>query len=228
MLNTWGSVLQSSFTGLWQGVIMFIPNLIVAIIIVLIGWAIGVILDNVITKFFKAINFDEALKKTGFDNVVKKSGLTLNSGKFIGALVKIFVVVAFLLASFDVLGLAQVTTFLSQVVLGFLPEVIIAVLILLVGAIVGDALGNIVMASAKTAGLSSANALGKVAKWAVWVFAILVSLSQVGIAGSFIQTMFTGLVVALSLALGLSFGLGGQEAASDVIKKIRGEVSSRM
>ncbi len=207
---------------------MFIPNLVVALIIVLIGWGIGVILDKAIIKFFEIIKFDEALKKAGFESLVRKAGLKLNSGKFIGGLIKIFVVVAFLIASFDVLGLTQVTQFLSQVVLGYLPELIIAVLILLVGAVVGDVMGRIVTASSMTAGLASSAFLGKVAKWAVWVFSALVALSQMGIAGTFIQTLFTGFVVAVSLALGLSFGLGGQEAAADAIKKIRSEVSSKM
>jgi small-conductance mechanosensitive channel len=228
MFNTWGSLLHSSFQGLWSGVIMFIPNLVVAIVIVLIGWAIGAIICKGIESLFKSIKLDEALRKAGFETVVQRAGLKLNSGKFIGKIIEIFIVVAFLIAAFNVLGLTQVTAFLSQVVLGFLPQLIIAVLILLVGAVVGDVLGRIVTAASKTGGLSSANVLGKVAKWSVWVFAILVALSQMGIAGSFIQTMFTGFVVALSLALGLSFGLGGQSAAADVINKVRDEVKMKM
>jgi small-conductance mechanosensitive channel len=207
---------------------MFIPNLIVAIVIVLIGWGIGWAICKAVESLFRTIKLDEALRKAGFENIVHRAGLRLNSGKFIGKIIEIFIVVAFLIAAFNVLGLTQVTAFLTQVVLGFLPQLIIAVLILLVGAVVGDALGRIVTASAKTANLSSANALGKVAKWSVWVFAILVALSQMGIAGSFIQTMFTGFVVALSLALGLSFGLGGQSAAADVINKVRDEVKMKM
>lgn len=225
MVNAWGTVLQGSFQNLWNGIIMFIPNLIVALIIILIGWAIGVIIDKAIMKFFEIIKFDEALKRSGFEGLVKKAGLNLNSGAFVGGIVKIFVVVVFLIASFDVLGLNQVTAFLQQVVLGYLPQVIISVLILLVGAVVGDVMGRIVTASSMTAGVTSANFLGKVTKWAVWVFSALVALSQMGIAGAFIQTLFTGFVVAVSLALGLSFGLGGQEAASDTIKKIRSEIS---
>ena len=73
--------------------------------------------------------------------------------------------------------------------------------------------------------LAQANLLGTVSRWAVWVFAILVALSQMGIAGAFIQTLFTGFVVAVSLALGLSFGLGGQQAATRAIERIQGEIS---
>ena len=110
--------------------------------------------------------------------------------------------------------------------IGYLPQLIIAVLILLVGGVVGDLLARVVTASARTANLHQANLLGVVSKWGVWIFAILVALSQMGIAGAFIQTLFTGLVVALSLAFGLSFGLGGQRAAEEAIKKVSESISS--
>lgn len=227
ILDTWGQVLNSSFQGLWSGVISFIPNLIVAIVIFCIGWAIGSLVCKAVAHFMKMIKFDEALQKAGFGEFVRKAGLNLNSGHFLGSLVKYFIIVVFLIASFDVLGLNQVTAFLQQVVIGYLPQLIIAVLMLLVGAVVGDVLSRIVVASARSANLSQANFLGSVSKWAVWVFAVLVALSQMGIAGAFIQTIFTGLVVAVSLALGLSFGLGGQQAASRAIDRISDSVSSK-
>ncbi len=205
---------------------MFLPNLIVALIILCIGWAIGAIVAKGIAHFMKMIKFDEALKQAGFEGFVRRAGLNLNSGMFVGGIVKYFVIIAFLIASFDVLGLNQVTTFLQQIVVGYLPQLIIAVLILLVGGVVGDVLSRIVSASAKTASLSSANVLATVAKWGVWVFAILVALSQMGIAAGFIQTLFTGFVVAVSLALGLSFGLGGQAAAARTIDKVSNSISS--
>jgi hypothetical protein len=227
MINIWGNVLSTSFKGLWAGVLMFIPNLIIAIVIFVIGWIIGYFAEKIVEKIIAAIKFDEALRKAGVEAIVRRSGLNLNTGKFLGALVKYFIIVVFLVASFDVLGLNQVTIFLQQVVLGYIPQLIIAVLILLVGGVVGDVISRIVTASAKTAELSQANFLGVVAKWAVWVFAILVALSQMGIAGTFIQTLFTGFVVAVSLALGLSFGLGGQAAAARAIEKVQEAMSSR-
>ena len=226
ILDTWGNVLNTSFQNLWTGVIMFIPNLIVAVVILCIGWAIGVIVEKAIKHFMKMIKFDEALQKAGFDGFVRRAGLNLNSGTFIGGLVKYFIIIVFLIASFDVLGINQVTAFLQQVVVGYLPQLIIAVLILLVGCVVGDVVSRIVTASARTASLSSANILGVVSKWAVWIFAILVALSQMGIAGAFIQTLFTGFVVAVSLALGLSFGLGGQDAAAKTIARVSDRISS--
>ena len=226
ILETWGQVLNASFQNLWAGVIMFVPNLIVALVILCIGWAVGSLISKGITHFMKMVKFDEALQKAGFEEFIRKAGLNLNSGKFLGGIVKYFIIIVFLVASFDVLGLNQVTEFLQQVVVGYLPQLIIAVLILLVGVVVGDVLSRVVVASAKTAGLSSANLLANVSKWAVWVFAVLVALSQMGIAEAFIQTLFTGFVFALSLALGLSFGLGGQSAAARTIEKVQNNLAS--
>ena len=103
--------------------------------------------------------------------------------------------------------------------LGYLPQVIIAVLILLVAAVVAEAAQRVVAGSAAAANLKSANFLGSVSRWAIWVFAILAALDQLGVT-PFIQTLFTGVVVALALAFGLSFGLGGQQAAARYIEKM--------
>jgi hypothetical protein len=105
-----------------------------------------------------------------------------------------------------------------------LPQVIVAVLILLVSVVIADAVSKVVVGSAKAAGVRSANFLGTVTRWAIWIFAILAALVQLQIAVSFIQTLFTGVIVALSLAFGLAFGLGGQDAAAKWIEKTRSEI----
>lgn len=224
LLSTWGQVLTLSFQNLWVGVINFVPNLVVAIVILVVGWLIGALLGRAVWQVFKSLKVDEALRRAGFESFLHRGGVRLDSGAFIGALVKWFVIVVFLVAAFDVLGLNQVNMFLQDVVLGYLPRVIVAALVLLVGGVVGDVIGRVVSTSAKTAGIHSANFAGAIAKWAVWVFAILVAFSQLGIGAAFSQTLFTGIVIAISLALGLSFGLGGQEAAAGFITRLRSEM----
>jgi len=227
LLNTWGNVLNASFQNLWTGVVSFVPNLVVAVIILILGWLIGSLLGRAIWQVFKSLKIDDALRRAGFESLARRGGFNLDSGALIGGLVKWFVIVVFLIAAFDVLGLSQVNFFLQDVVLGYLPRVIVAALVLLVAGVVGDVLGKIVVTAAKTADVSSAHFAGAIARWAVWVFGILVALSQLGIAAAFSQTLFTGVVIAVSLALGLSFGLGGQDAASRFIERLRGEMSGR-
>lgn len=227
LLNTWGEVLTLSFQNLWLGVVNFVPNLVIAIIILILGWLIGALLGRAIWQVFKSLKVDDALRRAGLETFVRRGGLNLDSGAFIGGLVKWFVILIFLVAALDVLGLSQVNFFLQDVVLGYLPRVLAAALVLLVAGVIGDLTGRVVVAAAKTAEVKSAHFAGAVAKWAIWIFAILVALSQLGIAAAFSQTLFTGVVIAGALALGLSFGLGGQEAASRFIERLRGEMSGK-
>jgi len=227
LLNTWGQVLTLSFQNLWVGVVDFVPNFVIAIIILVLGWLVGALLGRAVGQVFKSLKIDEALRRAGFESFMHRGGLDLDSGAFVGGLIKWFVIVIFLVAALDVLGLSQVNLFLQDVVLGYLPSVIVAALILLAAGVIGDITGRVVVTAAKTAGVESAHFAGAVAKWAIWIFAILVALSQLGIAAAFSQTLFTGVVIAVSLALGLSFGLGGQEAASRFIERLRGEMSGK-
>ena len=219
--------MQLSFQNLWVGVVNFVPNLVIAIVILVLGWLIGALLGRAIAQVFKSLKVDEGLRRAGLESFLRRGGVNLDSGEFIGALVKWFVIVMFLVAAFDILGLVQVNLFLQEVVLGYLPRVLAAALVLLVAGVVGDVTGRVVVTAARTAGVHSAHFAGAIAKWAIWIFAILVALSQLGIAAAFSQTLFTGIVIALSLALGLSFGLGGQEAAGRFIERLRGEMSGR-
>jgi len=225
-INTWSEVLSLSFKNLWLGVVDFVPNLVVAIVILLIGWGIGVLLGRVVSQVIKAIKVDEALRRAGVEDFLNKGGIGLNSGTFLGALVRWFVILVFLVGALEVLKLSQVTVFLKDI-LDYLPQVIVAVLILIAAGLVADAMKKVVLSSAMAAEVSSARFLATITKWVIWVFAILVALSQLGIASGFVQTIFTGLVVALSLGLGLAFGLGGQEAAGRVIDRVGREIAGK-
>lgn len=226
IIATWSEILSVSFKNLWIGIVSFLPNLFVALVMVILGWGIGVLLGRLVSQVIKAIKVDEVLRKAGVASFLEKGGLNLNSGEFLGGLVRWFVILVFLIGTFEVLHLSQVTMFLKDI-LNYLPQVFVAVLILMAAGFVADAMKKVVLSSAMTADVASAGFIATVVKWVIWVFAILVALSQLGIAAGFIQTIFTGLVVALSLALGLAFGLGGQEAASRLLEKVGREMSSK-
>lgn len=228
LIQTWADVLTASFQSLWYGIVAYIPNIIVAVVIFVIGWVIGSALCKVVEQVFKSLKIDAALKNTGLNDVVERAGFTFNSGYFIGMLVQWFVIVGFLVASLDVLGLAQVNAFLKDVVLSYLPQVIVAALFILVGAIVAEVARDLVTGAARAAQVRSAGFAGSVAKWAIWIFAVLAALDQLQVATAFIQTLFTGIVVAISLALGLAFGLGGQEAAAKYIDHVKNDISHKM
>lgn len=227
LIQTWTQVLNDSFQNLFYGVVDFIPNLIVAILIFVVGWLIGAGLGRIVTQLINSLKVNNALRSAGVDAITKRAGVELDAGRFLGALVKWFFIVVFLVAALDVLGLTEVNAFLREVVLGYLPQVIVAVLILLIAAVVADIAQNIVTASARAAHMHAASFLGALTRWAIWIFAILAALDHLQVATAFVQTLFTGIVVAVSLAVGLAFGLGGQEAAARYIERLKKEVSER-
>ncbi|NQV93146.1 hypothetical protein HQ403_01465 [Candidatus Kaiserbacteria bacterium] len=227
LLQTWTEVLQQSAQDLWLGLVAIVPSLIVALIIFVIGWIIGAVLGRVVAQIVASLKIDNALRSAGFEETFNRAGFSLDSGSFLGGLVKWFVIIVFLVASLDVLGLNQVNIFLQEVVLLYLPQVIVAVLILLVAAVIAELARNVVTGGAKAANMMSANLLGSVAKWSIWVFAVLAALNQLGVATAFVQTLFTGVIVALSLGFGLAFGLGGQQAAAGYLEKLRSEVKNK-
>jgi len=223
----WSDVILVSFQSLWQGVIGFLPKLILALIIFIIGWVVAVTLGRLVSQLVGFFKVDKILQKTGIEEPLARGGIRLNSGAFVGGLVRWFFLIVFLVASIDILGFTQVAIFLKDVVLLYLPNVIVAALILLAAALLADALQKIVVSSAKAAHISSAHFLGGVSRWSIWLFAILAALYQLGIAGPFVQTLFTGFVAMLSIAGGLAFGLGGKEAASQFVAKLRQDISEK-
>lgn len=222
----WADTLSQSFQGLYTGIVEFIPHLIIAIVIFVVGWLVGKGLGRVVAQIVNSLRIDQVLKSTGLETVLSRAGFELSAGKFLGFLVEWFFIIVFLVASLEVLGLKMVTAFMAEVVLGYLPQVIVAVLILLVAAVVAEAAERVVTGSAKAASLHSAGFIGKVARYSIWIFAILAALSQLNVAPGFVQTLFSGIVIAISLALGLAFGLGGQASAARYLEHLHSEIKN--
>lgn len=216
--------LQASFNSVWYTIVSYVPTILAAAAILVIGWIIGMILGKVVEQIVQVLRVDDALKAAGVDDAAKDAGFPFDAAKLLGGLVKWFTIIVFLVTAFEVLGLVSVTIFLQQVVIGFLPQVFIAVLIILIAAVVADVVKKIVVGSARAAGVRQANLAGAFAKWAIWIFAVFAALTQLGIAAPFWQTLFTGFVIAFSLAFGLAFGLGGKEAAARAIDRLGKEV----
>ena len=223
-LDTWGTVFTQSFQGLWWSFIQFAPKLIVAIVFFMVGWFLGSLISKAIEQLFKSLKVDSLFM--GADGFFKRAGINLNSGYFVGEIVKWFVIIVFLLPSLSLVGLNDVSAFLSYGVLGFLPQVIIAALVLIIAAFVAEGLSKTVLATAKAMGLKAAHTLSVVAKYSVWVFAIIIALGKLGL-GDYMSILFSGIVAMLALGGALAFGLGGKDAAARVIAKLGEEMSHK-
>lgn len=222
VLQTWGDVIVASLQEVWASVVNFVPLLIGAVVVFIVGWIVAAALGKVVEQVVRALRVDQLLSKLELEKALEKGGWKLNTGAFVGGLVKWFLIVVFLLAAANILGLSQVSDFLRDVLL-YIPNVVVSALILIIAALVAGAVEKLVRGSIEAAGYRSSLA-GVVTRWSIWTFAIVAVLLQLGIATALIQTVVTGLVAALALAFGLAFGLGGKDAAAEILARVRGEL----
>lgn len=225
LLQNWGEIFSQSLIGLWYEFISFIPGFLGAVIIFIIGWIVASIIGKAIAQLISVLKVDRLFESAGANSVMERAGLKVSISGFIGGLVKWFIIVVFLMASLQIIGLTQVNDFLREAVLFYLPKVIIASLVLIIATVLADAMKKLVRASAQAANLRSANMLSSITSYAIWIFAFVVALSELGIASAFMQILFTGLIVAFAIAFGLAFGLGGRDAASRAIENIAKDMS---
>jgi hypothetical protein len=220
-VQSWGDVLVLSLQNVWTSVVSFLPTLIIAVIVLLIGLFVASVLGSVVEKIFEALKLDVFLSKTlGLGAYFERAGLNLRGAYFIGQLVNWFFIVVFLLAVTDMLGLYAFSNFLKDV-LNYIPNIIIAVLVMLAAVVVANFLRRVVLASVMSARLHASKFLGTLAWWAVVVFGFLTALVQLNVAVSVINTLITGFIAMLALAGGLAFGLGGRGYAEYLVNKLR-------
>src|SRR3990167_1685363 len=134
----WGEVFNTSLQELWWGIVQFTPRLVLAVVFFVVGWLLGNVVARAIEQVFNALKIDSLFKSIGADDFFRRAGMTLDTGYFIGQVAKWFVVVVFLLPSLNLVGLNEVTDFLKDDVLGFLPKVIVAALVLVIAAVISE------------------------------------------------------------------------------------------
>lgn len=217
--------LERSMGALWFDVMQFLPQLLISILVLVVGWIVGGMLGGLVAKGFKTLKLDAALDRAGVDDLSERAGYAFKPSQFAGSLVKWFVVLVFAVVAFDILGLNQVTVFAREVVLGYLPQVFAAALILFVGVLVAQLAKDLIMGALRGAGSKSVEMYGKVAYALVLAFSIMAVLNQLQIADELVEILFMGIVFALSLGAGLAFGHGGRDAAGKYIDSLTGSKS---
>lgn len=220
MLTEWYDITMQSLLNLWQVMVDFIPKLVGALVIFFIGWIVAIAVQKVVVEILKAIRFNQLFEKGSMKTAFEKAEVKVNASAFIGAIAKWILVFVFLLASVEVLGFVQFAEFLRDV-LGYLPNVVIAVLMLAATAIIADIVEKIVRVGVEGAKVGYGNLAGAIVRWSIWIFAFLAILYQLRIVPELIQTLLTGVIALIVVAGGLAFGLGGKDIAAEMLRDLR-------
>jgi hypothetical protein len=196
-----------------------IPKIIGAAIILVVGWFIASLIDKGLSAILRRVRFNDFAERSGLAGFVSKMNVGVDSAGMVGLVVKWFVRLIALVVAFDALGLPAVSEVLRSFLM-WMPNVVVAIVVLIIGGLAARALSNLVRGAAAEAGISNSEFLAKLASVMIWAFAIVVAVNQLGIATTLVNTLFMAFVGALALGAGLAFGLGGKDTAAEIVRNM--------
>ena len=217
--------LMDSSQKMWNGLVDYLPVLILTVVILVVGLVLAFVLGSLTTKIIKGLQVDKILSTFGIKEKLKKYDIDFSISGIFGWLVKWFIIFTTLFTVADILNLQNVSEFLSRI-LAYIPNVLVAVVILTLGLIVANFLAELVDKSISTTDFlnkTSVRVLKTVTKWIVILFSVMVALTELNIATQLIQIFFSGIVMMFSLAGGIAFGLGGKDKAKELVDRIFSE-----
>ena len=214
------SITGQALLAVWSKFIQYAPLVIVALIVFLVGWFFAVMISSLISQILSGLKFNQLFERGGWKEALEKADLKVNPSSFIGGILKWTLIIVFLMISVEILGSTQLADFLRSI-LGYLPNVLVAILIFVVTVVIVDIVEKLVRAAVEKSKVEYGSVVSTIIKWSIWVFAILAILDQLGIARSLTQILFTGIVAVLVVSFGLAFGLGGKEMATEMLQDLR-------
>jgi hypothetical protein len=216
-INEWSSALMTSLAAAMSLFFSAIPKILGFVVIIIVGWLVASLIEKAVAAILRTIKFNELAQRSGLADFVNKTGTGTDSAGLFAAIVKWFIRLIALVVAFDALGLPAVSDVLRQLLL-WLPNVVVALVVLVIGGLAASALSNVVRGAAAKSSLGDPELLAKVASGLIWAFAIVVAVNQIGIATALVNTLFMAVVGAIALALGLAFGLGGRDTAAEIVR----------
>lgn len=225
-LNDIGSTLQVSFLELFEALMAYLPDLVAAIIILIVGLIIAGALSRLVQRLVELTKIDAMLAKIDIIEKLNQSGGKVLLSSVVGWLVKWFLILVTLIAVADILRLDSFNQFLVSIA-GYFPSVVVAVLILVAGIVLGNGVRDVIIRLIASSQLRVGRIVARIAQVSIVVFAVMAALIQLQIAATLIQTLFMGIVFMLALAGGLAFGLGGKDAATELITDLKRDISHR-
>ncbi len=213
----------NAFGNALSGVFSFIPRLVGFLVILLVGWLVGIAVDKTLTALLRKVGFERLSNRIGMTNLERRMGMKMDSAQLLGRVAFWFIFLLFLVPATDALGLPTVSSTLTTLV-DYIPNIFVAILVLFLGTLLGVFVGDIVRGTSTASKMGNPQIFGNITRWAIIGFSCLIALQQLQIAPALITVLFTAIVGALALAFGLSFGLGGREAAQHLLSRSEGKL----
>ncbi len=202
----------------WLGIVAFLPQIVAALAILIIGWILARILRKITIKFLKLARVDIVAEKAGFEDFLIRGGVKYTTVTIVANLLYWFVMFAVILAALNSIGLQAAAELFNRIIL-YIPNVIVAVLVLMFGALFAKFVYGVSLTYLSNVGISGADVVSHIAQWAILIFVASVALEQLSIGGQVLVSAFQIAFGAICLALALAFGLGGREWAAHVLEK---------
>jgi hypothetical protein len=217
-VQDWSEAMLTSFTGAMAMFFAAIPKILGFLAILIVGWLVAGLIAKAVASLLRAVKFNDLAERSGFSGFVHNIGVKSDSAGFLALLTKWFIRLIVLVVAFDALGLPAVSDVLRQMLL-WMPNLAVGLIVLVIGGLAANAVASLVRGATRTAGFHKPELIANVARAAVWVFAIIVAVNQIGIAQELVNTLFMGTVALLVIAFGLAFGLGGRDLAAELMRK---------
>lgn len=215
VITDWGDAVLVAVTDALRNFLGFLPQLIGAILVLIIGWIIAGVLAGLLERVLVRVGFERAADSTGISGFVRQSGTDWTVSKVLAEIVKWFIRLIAIQAAASILGMQQISQIINEIVL-WLPNLVVALAIVVIGALIARFVAGIVRGATSEMGFGNPDLMANIARYAIIAFALIAAVDQLGIAATVVQTLFTGLVIAIAGALALAFGLGGQQTAARI------------
>jgi hypothetical protein len=196
----------------------FLPRLLLALFVVAIGWLLAKAARFAVERGLRAVNFTVLTERAGTDNFLQQAGMRGDTATLFGMVGQWLVILAALMIAFNGLGLTYITDLLGRVV-WFTPKLLVAMLVVVFGSYCARFVGNAVQTYCMDAQIPDADMLGKIARYIIVIFIVMIALGQIDVGGDIVQRTFLIILAGLVLALALAFGLGGKEWAAAMLER---------
>ena len=204
-----------------------LPSIVGALLLLVIGWIVAGIVGGLVTKLLRKVGLDTIAAKAGITAFLQRARMKLDAAGLVGGIITWYVRLIFVIMAANAVGITAVSSVLSQII-AFIPNLLVALLILGAFAWLAGVTRNLVTGATESAGVQNSGALATLAYATVLGFGIVAAASQIGVAATLINILFTGVVAAVALAFALAFGLGGREEAARVLRDWRGQAAGVM